>query len=98
VTAKRLDLAHNLLLNSGYTVQKLAYYEDGLWVSAIGRTPFSAQVLDPAQRFSLIESGQIGNSNVMNRVMAEVARRGQDASTKSGTLLSELTMGQRRQA
>ena len=96
MNAKRLDLAHNLLLNCGYSVQKLAYDKGGLWVLAIGRAPLSAQALDTAQRLSLIEAGQIDYSTVMDRVIPEVAPTGQTATAKSGILLSELLMDQRR--
>ena len=46
-------MAHNLLLNSGYSVSKLAYHEGGLGASAIGRTLCGAQVLATAAQANL---------------------------------------------
>jgi len=92
VTAGRLDLAHNLLSVTDYSVQRLAFDENGFKVWPPPGTYFDVQGLDTQRRFSLIEKGQVIDNSVMKSGVTKVAGTGQVANTNGFTVLSGLIM------
>jgi hypothetical protein len=92
VAPGRLQLAHDLLSVIDYTVQRLAFDENGFKVWPPPGTYFDDQGLYTQRRLSLIEKGEEIDNRFMKSAISKAAGAGQFANPNGFAVLNGLVI------